>query len=138
MVSVRSRAHRTLRRLADFRDLVDFASEPPGLGCSAPLLHDSEEVVGLYSRTNDTADTLLFTTKAIMVCHSHTWQRVDYSDIDASSVVGPKTAVTGIKIITRNSETIFISLLNYEGSRFSDAFEILRFLGGVSRDVRAC
>jgi hypothetical protein len=135
MVEIRSRAHRILKPLSNYRDLSEDTEStvalPLGLTLSA-----FEQTLGIY--TNEAAnfsDAIVFTTKGLYLRRDNSWAQVLYSDIERTVSTNSKTEITGLTILLRDGGEFWLPVRHTKAGRFYDAFEVLRFLDRVRNDM---
>jgi hypothetical protein len=135
MTEVASRAHRILKPLTAYRDVLENKNWPAGAP-AGPTLDDTEYHLGLY--INDSInflDSILFTNCGLYIFNGQVWTRVLYSEI--ARVISPngKSEIAGLSILRRDGNEFFLPVRGITANRFYDAFEILRFLDRVRADA---
>jgi len=129
MVDVRSRVHRILKRLSNFRELSGGSELPLALGAS-------EEAVGIYfNDISGFSSAILFTTEGLYLHQDESWLRVLYSDIARTVLPSAKTEVSGFGLLLRDGTEIRLPVRGSRDGRFYDAFEVLRFVDRVRADM---
>jgi hypothetical protein len=132
---IRSRAHRILEPLSQYRDISERKNWPVGVP-SGPALDDSECLIGLYiNDPSDFVDTILFTDRGLYLLRDASWTRLLYTEIENVVSQESKSDVGGLNILRRDGGEFLLPVRGVSGSRFYDAFEVSRFLNRARVDV---
>lgn len=130
MVNAKSRAHRILRPLRNYAALKPDGQQHDQL----PTLAGDDQWIGVY-RNNETAlshSILAFSEKAIHVFECGAWISIPYARISGVNARGGKGLSDGL-YLAHNGEDTFVPI-NGRCGKFSDAFEVMRFLDRVRED----
>jgi hypothetical protein len=139
-VSVASRAHRALKRIAAYRDLTTggewLTSSPP-----MPTMSNEETPIGLY--INDpvaSTDLVFFTTECIYVFRSGDWDQIRFAEIVRTSGPDQKVDVAGFDLLRKSESTFWLPIRgshpkNGADGRYYDAFRVVRFVRNVVADI---
>ena len=136
MVEVRSRVHRILKPIQNFRYLPEGSGVPQEF-CAGLTLDASEEALGIYVNDVSTSsrDALLVTTESLYLHRDRSWQRIPYLSIERTVPPLSKSEVTGFTVLLQDGTEIWLPVRGVRNDRFYDAFEILRFIDRVKEDV---
>jgi len=136
MVQVRSRVHRILKQMPNFRYLPEGSAAAPEI-CAGLTLGRSEEALGIYVNDVSTpsSEALLVTTENLYLHQDRSWLRVPYLSIERTIPPPSKSEVTGFTVLLRDGTKIWLPVRGVRNDRFYDAFEILRFIDRVKEDV---
>jgi hypothetical protein len=136
MVEVRSRVHRILKPMPNFRYLPEGSAVPPEI-CAGLTLGPSEEALGIYVNDVYTSsrEALLVTTENLYLHRDRSWLQVPYLSIERTIAPPSKSEVSGFTVLLRDGTEIWLPVRGVRNDRFYDAFEILRFIDRVKEDV---
>ena len=128
-ITVRSRAHRTLRKLSNFS--MDGANLDPIVGQFA--LRPEEELIGAYQNPQPTLRWVVVTSLGLHSIEAGGSRYVPFNSI-AQVDASDKADVAGDLVLSLASgERIVIPIRGGDG-RFKDVFEFKRFLARVLED----
>lgn len=128
-VSVKSRAHRTLRALSCFRMGPFAASEI----FARERMRPGEEVIGVYQNSDPLAGQIVVTSLGLHVLQNGEVRVVPFESI--VQVQGPSTKEQDQDVVLSLSDTQRVVIRIAGGhDRFKDVFEFRRFLARVLLD----
>jgi hypothetical protein len=132
MNMVKSRAHRTLRRMARYTfDTNDIRSLQTKYG-----INDSsaEQLVGAYRNDPcDDVECVILTDQSLWLCGAHGNTRLRYTHIKGV-LSSDSTDVHYCDIETRKGDIVRIPIVGGEGN-IRDVFEFIRFIMRVIDDI---
>lgn len=131
MISVRSRAHRTLRALGCF-SYIEKASP-----AQINLLTGGEELIGIYRNPPaPESDEVYVTDRRLIVQKPAGGESVPYSQIARIETPQEKYAAEYLRVHLASGTAVHIPVRGGNG-RFRDVWEFLRFLQRVSADAQS-
>jgi hypothetical protein len=129
-VTVKSRAHRTLRHLQSY----EMAPSLDLTRLRTPPLREGECWLGVYwNNPQQIDDSILFSDQRLCVHRSESWTCIDYASISDVTVPHQKHTANGLTIHHGTEET-YVPIRGGE-SKLRDAWEVLRFLDRVREDL---
>ena len=139
MVSVKSRAHRTLRNFenftSDLEECEKFLSE-----VDIALYEHKEDLVGVYfNEPSQPFFSIAVFERGLLFCDPEletttSYKFVRFEDIEFSKTPKHKITASNIKLHLKSGETAILPILGGKG-KFRDVFEFQRFLMRVIEDV---
>ncbi|UJB17684.1 MULTISPECIES: hypothetical protein [Lysobacter] len=123
------RAHRILKRLSAYIDLVGVGSFS-GL----PEIRSDDSLLGIYK--NSTGISVLFTFLGVCVGRDDAWSEfIPYDSLESARIAQGKESKR-ILLQCRNGDGVLIPVDQGSGENFLDSFEVLRFFDRVIGDLR--
>lgn len=132
-MTVRSRAHRTLKSLNHYED---FSEKEPS--SKIPLdeinLDENEEIIGVYRNPGSSDTNIAVTELGLRAKQANGWSFIRFDDIEEATAHPPdKHEADSILLLLRSGEEVAVPVTGKNG-RFRDVFEFLRFLDRVKED----
>ena len=132
---LKSRVHRILRGLPSFRSTADATVALPD-GYEGHRLADGEQVLGLYTNTaDDHREDILVTTHGLHLGPSGQTKFIAYQQISHVDTLQPKHPLSTLRLHLESGEVMDLPIAGGH-DRFRDAWEFMRYLDRVTRDIR--
>ena len=133
--SVVSRAHRTLRRLKQYRDYVDKEKEDFPDYVHRISFEPDEMLVGIYENSpGQPEESIVVTNIGLYTFTNSQWVKIKYQQIERIDLpIGDKRQAEDLLIYWNETKTQLAVRGGEDG--FRDVFEFLRFLERVSPHV---
>ncbi len=134
-MNVKSRAHRILKHLANYRDLTNESLKIPYWVADVPI-NSGEVCYGVYENSSGEADeSIAVTSLGIHVCRNKQWEFIDYAQIASVSAPLEKQTANELSLHLLSGQLTSLPVRGGSG-RLRDAFEFLRFLDRVTHDLQ--
>jgi hypothetical protein len=131
---IRQRAYRILRALTSYRDLSEDDAVAPAL-LSGIAFGKGEVCLGVYeNEPQKCEDSIIVTTRGLHVLQRSGIKHIPYAQIDFIDTPQEKD-VLSLTLNLLDGASVVVPLKGGDGN-FRDAFEFIRFLERVVRDVR--
>src|SRR5665811_596463 len=108
MVEIRSRVHRILKPMQNFRYIPEGSGVPQEF-CAGLTLDASEAALGIYVNDVSTSacDALLVATKNLYLHRERSWLRIPYLSIERTIPPPSKREVTGFAVLLKDGTEVW-------------------------------
>jgi hypothetical protein len=131
---VRMRAHRSLKALPQYRDLIDAKNPIPGYAEDISL-RNGEALIGVYENfSGDYDESIIVTDMGLWFCVDEKWDRVDYSEIKEAHHE-PEEKLLANQLVLKTNERVFAIPIRGKGPRGTtrDVFSFYHFIIRVAK-----